>query len=116
MGVSVSTRITDILRQFGYPVCQGLYEGKADTYFYWVMADDRGYDFGDDCPEEDVVSLQIHFVCPWTVSYTEIKKRIRAALLDADCTYPRVVDLSDEEGRIRHLVFECEAEDTDVYE
>jgi len=93
----------------------GLYEGKATEYFTFVIADDRGGDFGGDLALSDLISVQVHYRCPWNMSYTQKKKDIRKTLEEAGFTYPIVVDFSDSKERIRHLVFECEI-DSDEFD
>jgi hypothetical protein len=62
--------------------------------------------------------VQLHWFAPWrTESGVAInpnvkKKQIKQALANADFTYPRVINASDDEGQ--HFVFEFEAVDGDV--
>lgn len=111
--MSVNRYLSDTLGRFELPVSDGLYEGKATEYLYFVIADDRGGDFGEDDALSDLISVQVHYRCPWNISYTQKKKEIREALEDAGFTYPIIVDLSDSKERIRHLCFECEIDSSE---
>lgn len=112
--MGIGAYIIQTLAPLGLPVADGLYQGKAEEYIYFVIADDRGGDFGNSEALCDLVSVQIHYRCPWGQSYTQKKRDIRNALEDAGFTYPVIVDMSDAKDRIRHLVFECEI-DSDEY-
>ena len=111
--VSINQYIVTTLSGIGLPVSDGLYQGRATEYIYFVVADDRGGDFGNDRALSDEYSVQIHYVCPWQDSYTEKKALIREALEDAGFTYPAVINLSDSSNKIRHLCFECEISSDD---
>ena len=110
MADSVNKIIVSALRSFNLPVAENLYEGKANEYFYYNFADDALGDSGDDLPQAYVAYLQIHYVCPMSKSYADMKRRIRKALVDAGFTAPEVTDASDTTDRLRHLVFECSIE------
>ena len=107
MSDSVNKIIVSALRPFGLPIADTLYKGEKDEYFVYVLADDAVGDTGDDIAQAYVSYMQIHYICPLAKSYTDMKRRIRRALEDADFTSPKVTDAS---GTERHLVFECNIE------
>lgn len=110
---NISEKITSTLKELGIPISDGLYQGKEKEYIYFVIADDRGGDFGDSQALADEYAVQIHYRCPWHVPYSAKKSQIRRLLEDAGFTYPEVIDLSDSGNRIRHLCFECEIDSDD---
>lgn len=110
MSDSVNKIIVRTLRQFDLPVSDSLYEGTKDEYFTYVLTEDSAEDMGDDLPMAYVTDVQIHYICPWTKSYSEMKRQIRAALVQAGFSPPEVSDYSDSKERIRHLIFECNIE------
>ncbi len=103
--------IVQAIKDFGYPYEPEVYQGKAERYFTYNYADDRGDLFSDDAPETTVASVQVHFVLPAGDPFAAIKKRIREALLRQGFTYPEVTNNVDAENNIRQLVFECEIEE-----
>ena len=108
--MNVNKIIVSALRPFGLPIAENLYEGKEKKYFTYNFADDRMEDAGDDTAQAYVAYLQIHYFCPMSDSYADMKRSIRRALIGAGFTPPSVVDASDTADRTRHLVFECEIE------
>jgi len=110
MSDTLNKQIIQALRPFGLKIADGLYEGTDNEYFYFVLADDRAEDMGDDEPLAYVSYVQINYVCPWSKSYSDMKRRIRAALVQAGFSAPEVSDLSEPKDRIRRLVFECSIE------
>lgn len=115
MAESVNKMITAALTPFGFPVAEKLYRGKKDRYFVYNITDDNPEDAGDDTVQAYVAYVQIQYVCPVDESYTDIKRRIRKALINAGFTPPSVDDVSDltdqvETERIRRLVFETSIE------
>ena len=110
MANSMNKIVVAALSGFKLPVAENIYEGTAASYFVYNYADDILADAGDDDPQAYVASMQIHYICPLQQSYSDMKRRIRKALIDAGFTPPEVTDASDTADRTRHLVFECEME------
>ena len=110
MSDSVSKILVSALSTFKLPVADTLYEGADDEYFVFNFADDNAEDFGDNDVQGYVAYLQIHYICPFNVSYSDMKRKIRNRLIKAGFTPPEVIDVSDPTDRIRHLVFECNIE------
>lgn len=108
MADTVNKMIVSALRPFDLPIAEALYEGSAKEFFTYNIALDFVADTGDDLPQAYVASIQVHYICPWEQSYTEMKERIRKRLICAGATPPDVKDVSDPPERIRHLVFEFE--------
>ena len=110
MSDSVSKILVSALSTFKLPVADTLYEGADDEYFVFNFADDNAEDFGNNDVQGYVAYLQIHYICPFNVSYSDMKRKIRNRLIKAGFTPPEVIDVSDPTDRIRHLVFECNIE------
>lgn len=83
----------------------------------WItynMADDYGSEFADDEPYVTVNSVQVHlFMSEEALGYEfyDLKTKIRKALFNAGFTWPEVTMEVEEDGRIRHLIFECDIEE-----
>ena len=110
MEENLNKKIVSVLRPFGLPVFENVYQGAASSWFTYNVALDAEGDAGDDVPLAYVTTVQIHYCCPLADSYADMKRRIITALLTAGFTAPEVTDMSDETEKIRHLVFECEIE------
>ena len=106
--------IWSALKPLGLPMHPHLYEGTEDRYITYNYTDDRGADYGDDVPDCNLVSVQVHYVAPLDESPTQMKQAIRSALFAAGFTYPVIIDQSDAQNTVErkssltHLIFECE--------
>lgn len=103
--------IVAAIKGFGYPYEPEVYRGDAKRYFAYNYADDRGDLFSDDAPENNVASVQVHFVLPADEPFAKIKNQIRMALFRQGFTYPEVTHIIDQDNNIRQIVFECEIEE-----
>ncbi len=109
--VTIDQRIRDALLVFGDPVENGVYQGKAKSYFTFSYTS-LGDGYGDDMPSHERYLIQIHYFAPLGVNVTRRVKEVKRALASADFTWPEVENADDEDGR--HRVFECEtAEEAD---
>lgn len=108
--MTVNEIIVNTLERFKIPVKADFYGGGEEEYFTFNYSSDRGELFGDCEPNEVVVSVQIHYFLPMDKDYLEMKKKIRKSLFDSGFTYPEVTNLTEPDGNIRHLIFECEIE------
>jgi len=79
-------------------------ESGADTYIV-INYNSRPADFGDDEPEHEVFSVQVHFYCPAGVNSLAKRRAIKKALSAAGFTWPEYINASDRDGQ--HHVFEC---------
>lgn len=112
---TVNRQIVAALEPFGLPIAERLYRGEKDRYFVYYITDDAPADSGDDTVQAYVAYIQIHYICPLDVPYTETRRRIRKALVDAGFVPPDITDASDytshdETERVRKLVFETSIE------
>ena len=114
--MTVNEKIIQALKPFGIPVVADFSGGGEKEYITFNYASDEAALSGDDGPMEVVASMQIHYFLPMDRDYLSIKKKIRKALFSAGFTYPSVEHLTEPEGNIRHLVFECETENDDELE
>lgn len=62
--------------------------------------------YGDDEPEHERVSIQIHLHAPRGVDTVKKRQAIKKALASAGMTWPDYTNASDKDGQ--HHVFECE--------
>lgn len=112
--MTVNQIIKKTLDPFGYPVKPDLYTGSAKKWFTFNEADNRAVIHANNAPLGDRVSVQIHFFLPLTENYLGERRRIRQVLLDAGFTYPVITMLTEDDTRIRHIIFECEIVEREV--
>lgn len=102
-------KIIAAVEGFGFPCEPDVYTGKAEKYFVYNYADERGHLFADDAPGGVVASMQIHFFLPAGEDFIKIKNQIRKALFCQGFTFPEVTVLK--EDKKRHIIFECDIEE-----
>lgn len=112
---SVNSLIVEALSPFGLPIADRLYLGEKDEYFVYVLTNDQVADSGDDTAQAYVAYIQVHYICPLSKSYANMRRQIRRALVDSGFSPPEIFDVSDltaeaEAERVRHLVFETDIE------
>lgn len=66
--------------------------------------------FGDDGPEDDIASVQVHLFTPVNKSSSLLQKQIKAGLIEAGFTCPQVT--ISREDNIRHIIFECDIDES----
>lgn len=104
-------KIIKAMEPFGWPHAPDLYTGKAERFFYYNYADDRGLGFGDDGCDLSVAYVQVHVWLPMKDNIVTLKRKIRDRLVEQGFTYPSIENLTEDSMRMRHLVFECEIEE-----
>ena len=104
-------KIVQSITSFGYPYSPDVYEGESERYFTYNYADDRGALYADDVPQAVIASVQVHFYMPADENFSNIKKKIRNALFRNGFTFPVVTVLTEDEKKIRHIIFECDIEE-----
>lgn len=109
--MTVFQRIVKILETFEYPCEPDLYKGSAKKYFTYNYADERGALFGDDEPENVIADIQVHFFLPADENFIREKNEIRKALFLGGFTFPEVIIMTEDSGKKRHIVFECQCEE-----
>lgn len=118
------TAIKNVATTLGYPCSPNQYTGKESRYIEYNYAVINGGNFGDDRPECNVASVQVHLYLPKKENFLTRMKALQAALFDAGFTWPAVTTLTEndevqtEEGgnkqpldAVRHIVFSCEYEE-----
>lgn len=106
--MNVNPLIISTLHPEGLPIMPGVYTGTADKYYTFNYADDRCEVFADNAPQIDVASIQVHLFVPLDYNYIALKKRTRARLLEAGFSYPSITELTEEDTKKRHIIFQCE--------
>ncbi len=81
------------------------YEGKKGVYITFNY-DTVPTNYGDDEPEHERVSIQVHLYAPLGFDITAKRRAIPKALASAGMTWPAYTNASDKDGQ--HHVFECE--------
>ena len=105
--MSAESMIRDALLPLGWEVENAVYTGKAGRYIVF-STDHLGDDFGDDAPEHEKVLVAVHLNAPLGENIRPVARGAQRALYEAGCTWPRIIEASDDGGR--HLVLECEME------
>ena len=104
-------KIIETIKPFGIPCVPDVYKGEERKWITYNYAGDYGAEFADDAPETIINSVQIHLFLPQGESFTQLKKQIRSALSEAGFTFPEITVLTEDEERIRHIIFECDIEE-----
>ena len=81
------------------------YEGKKAVYITFNYHT-TPINYGDDEPEQERVSVQVHLYAPLGYDITAKRRAVKKALASAGFTYPTYTNASDKDGQ--HHVFECE--------
>ena len=82
------------------------YEGKKAVYITFNY-DTTPINYGDDEPEQERASIQVHLYAPIGYDITAKRRAVKKALVSAGFTYPAYTNASDKDGQ--HHVFECQA-------
>lgn len=85
-------------------------EDDVERWITYNFSDDFGTDFADDVPQETIHQVQVHLFLPITENFLKLQQQIREKLFDAGFTYPEITVLTEDETKIRHIIFECETE------
>lgn len=102
-------KIVNAIKDFGFPYEPDIYTGKAEKYFVYNYADERGDLFADDAPGTVIASVQVHFFMPAGEDFIKIKNKIRKSLFQHGFTFPEVTVIKEEKKR--HIIFECDVEE-----
>ena len=103
--------IVEAIKDMGYPYAPDMYEGEVEKYFVYNYADDRAKEFAGDEPMTVVANVQVHFFLPASENFIKLKNEIRNRLFRQGFTYPEVTNITEHDGKIRHIIFECEIEE-----
>ena len=80
-------------------------EGRTDEVYITFNYSTNPDNFGDNEPDHEVYSVQVHLFCPASTDSLLIRRDIKNALRDAGFTFPSSVDATDADGQ--HHIFEC---------
>lgn len=108
MTMSINKEIVTVIGSLKYPVSFLNYEGKESNYFVFNFDDERGTHYGDDTPEYEVYSMQLHFFCTKEFNYTKLKEQVKQLLFKNGWTYPTTYQLYEDD--YNHIVFTTEKE------
>lgn len=85
-----------------------------DTYVVYNIVSETPYNFGDDVPADIITDLQAHLYLPANRNFFDLKLKLTRALFEQGFTYPSVVlNTTEENNTVRHIVFEFE-DDVDI--
>lgn len=110
--MSVEARIKSALDGFGDPVEKSMLDAAArwaPARYYTFSCRTSGAAFGDNAPSCERVLVSVHLFAPLNMNCIQRVKETKRALSAAGCTWPEVVDATDQDGQ--HYVFECETVD-----
>ena len=114
--MTIHQKIKAALQSLNIPVKEDFYGGGLDEYITWTLVQDKAAVIADGRPVNEVSELMIHWFLPRNKSYTETRKQIRQALLDAEFTWPTVTVIEEPDGKTRHIVFETQVENDEELE
>lgn len=89
-----------------------IYKGEALEYLEFSYSE-RGDCFGDDEPDANILSVQVHYYLPHGQNPKAKKRLIQQALFELGGTWPEITNASDKEGQHYVFEFECAEEDED---
>lgn len=95
------------LEKAGLPVKPYEYKGAKPEYIVYNEEDERGCAHGDDYPGGISIWWQVHIFTPVQSGYREVKRRVRALLLDAGFGVGAVRTLYEKETGTVHVVISC---------
>ena len=106
----IDETIRTALLQIVPDVMPVIYSGNETEYITYNYSE-YPQDFGDNEPQHIKYLVQVHWFLPNLANPTK-KKQIKQKLVEVGCTYPTVVNASDDV--CQHYVLECEYVDGDV--
>lgn len=106
--MSFDSRIREKLLPIVDPVEPKRYKGNALEYIVFNYSTYPTL-FAEGRPHAFVHFLQVHYYLPHGVNPNQKLGQIAAAIFDIGCTWPSIVDASDDEGQ--HYVLECQGKD-----
>lgn len=104
-------KIIAAIEPFGFPHAPDIYKGKEDKWFTYNYADDYGTDHADDTPQEVIASVQVHLFIPSDDNFIGLKNKVRRALFRQGFTFPEIAVMTEDNGKLRHIIFECDTEE-----
>lgn len=104
-------KIITAIEPFGFPYAPDIYREKEPRWFTYNYADDYGATFADDCPESVIASVQVHLFLPIDDDFIELKNEVRRALFRQGFTFPEISIMTEDNEKLRHIVFECDMEE-----
>ena len=110
--MSFDSRMRDKLLSIVPVVEPNIYDGEALEYIVFAYSE-RGGCFGDDEPDENILSVQVNYYLPHGQNPKAKKRLIRQALFELGGTWPEITNASDEEGQHYVFEFECTEEEDD---
>ena len=79
----------------------------------WItfnFADNYGTAFADDGPQETIHEVQVHLFLPVDDNFLSLQQEVRQRLFDIGFTYPEITVTTENDTKIRHIIFECASE------
>lgn len=112
--MSIGERIKSAVAPIVPEVSADTYSGNAQTYCTW-NATEIPTAHADNEPHAIQYLAQLHLFMPFRANPTQIKRQLRRALLDAGFTAPTVETVEASEAEGRHIVFEFEGVEREVF-
>lgn len=106
-------RIQKALEPFGFPCEMDMYYGDKKHYFVYNYTSDAGRLFADNEVIERVAGVQVHLYLPSQENFLKLKNEVRQVLWEEGFTFSDITVMLDENKSIRHIIFECEIEESE---
>ena len=111
--MSAFSKIVGIANTMQIPAYPDVYpDDDLNTWITYNLAEEHGDLFADDAPGSVIQSVQVHLFVRTGRNYTTLKNTLRDALFAAGFTWPEVTTIFEAEQKLRHIVFECQFDDT----
>lgn len=103
--MSIDARLRDKLTPLVPAVAPHQYKGNVLEYITWNYSTHPAL-HAESQPHSLRNFVQVHWYLPHGANPNDKKLLIAKAIFDTGCTWPSIVDASDDAGQ--HYVFECE--------
>lgn len=112
--MSIGERIKGAVAPIVPEVTEDTYTGDASTYCTWNDTEIPAA-HADNEPHAIHYLAQLHLFVPFRSNPTQLKQKLRRALLNADFTAPTVETVEADPDEGRHIVFEFEGVEREVF-
>lgn len=106
--VTIKAKLAELREEFGIPVEEDKYNGKASEWIVYNYSDDRPVVYADDVDIIEQITIQVHLFCK-TNAITK-KKKLRKSLREKEFLILATEQMYEEDTGLTHIIVECETE------
>ena len=108
-------KIKQACERIGLPAYPDFNTQGEETYVVYNVAAETPTYFADDAPQAVIADLQAHLYMPADKNFFDDNLKMKRALFDAGFTFPAVVlNTTEENNTVRHIVYEFEDDIDDI--